>query len=197
MGEELQFRLIFIGLFVSLLSLSTYCRRLARRSGGVIPRRQEGTLALVLRGVMAVPMLLTILVYAFLPRWMDWSAVLLPSWVRFLAAGVGLSCLLLVRWVFRSIGANISETVLTKRGHELVTGGPYRWVRHPLYAVGLLMILSLSVIAANWFMVLLWLIGVLVFRFVVIPIEEGKLIEAFGEAYEHYRQRTGALLPRL
>jgi hypothetical protein len=37
-------------------------------------------------------------------------------------------------WVFSSIGRNVTETVLTKADHTLVTTGPYRWLRHPLYA---------------------------------------------------------------
>jgi protein-S-isoprenylcysteine O-methyltransferase Ste14 len=171
MEEELIFRLIFIGVFALGLSVSAYYRRLARKSGEVIVRRQEGTLALILRAVMTLPLLMAILLYAFIPEWMAWSAISLPVWVRWLGAGLGVACIPLIWWVFSSIGSNISETVLTKREHKLVTEGPYRWVRHPLYGVGLLEILALSLIASNWFMALLWIIGVLVFRFVVIPIE--------------------------
>lgn len=43
MRDELIFRLIFIGVFTLALSISTYYRRLARKTGGTIPRRQEGT----------------------------------------------------------------------------------------------------------------------------------------------------------
>jgi protein-S-isoprenylcysteine O-methyltransferase Ste14 len=39
-------------------------------------------------------------------------------------------------WVFSALGRNVSETVLTKGDHELVTAGPYRWIRHPLYTTG-------------------------------------------------------------
>lgn len=196
MEEELVFRMIFIGVFALGLSISTYYRRLARKSGEAISRRREGMLALILRTVMALPLLVAILFYTFAPRWMDWSAVSLPVWIRWVGAGLGIACLPLLWWVFSSIGSNISETVLTKREHELVTQGPYRWVRHPLYGVALLEILALSLIAGNWFMALLWLIGVLVFRYVVIPMEEAKLIAAFDGEYERYRAQTGALAPR-
>jgi protein-S-isoprenylcysteine O-methyltransferase Ste14 len=196
MEKELAFRLIFIGVFALGLSISIYYRRLARKSGEVISRRQEGTLALILRAAMALPLLLAILFCAFVPRWMEWSAISLPVWVRWAGAGLGVACLPLLLWVFNSIGSNISETVLTKRGHKLVTWGPYRWVRHPLYGAALLEILALSLIAGNWFMALLWLIGVLVFRYVVIPMEEAKLIAAFDGEYEQYMARTGALAPR-
>ena len=194
--EELTFRSIFIMVFALGLSISTYYRRLARKSSEAIYRRQEGTLASILRAALALPLLLAIFLYAFLPGRMGWSTINLPVWVRWLGAGLGVTCLPLMWWVFTSIGSNISETVLTKREHRLVTDGPYRWVRHPLYGVGLLKILALSLMASNWFMALLWLIYVLVFRYIVIPIEESKLIAAFDGEYEQYQARTGALAPR-
>lgn len=197
METKLGFRLIFLVVFVVSLSISAYYRRLARESGEVISRRGEGSLALILRGVLALPLLMSILLYAFIPRWMEWSALALPAWARWMGAGMGIICSSLLWWVFRSIGKNISETVLTKRNHELVTEGPYRWVRHPLYSVALLELFSLSLLASNWFMILIGLIGVLVFRLIVIPIEEEKLVERFGREYEEYRERTGAMVPRV
>jgi len=196
MMEELTFRSIFIMVFALGVSLSTYYRRLARKSSEIISKRQEGTLATILRAALALPLLLAIFLYAFLPGRMGWSTIYMPVWVRWLGAGLGVACLPLLWWVFTSIGSNISETVLTKREHRLVTDGPYRWVRHPLYGVGLLKILALSLMAGNWFMALLWLIYVLVFRYIVIPIEESKLIAAFDGEYEQYRAQTGALAPR-
>ncbi len=195
MELELIFRLIFIGVFASGLSISIYYRRVARKSGEVISRMREGAFALILRAFLTLPLLLAILLYAFLPEAMNWSSVLLPVWTRWLGAGLGIACVPLLWWVFASIGSNISETVLTKRGHRLVTDGPYRWVRHPLYGVALLEIFALSLIASNWFIALLWLIGVLVFRYLVIPIEEANLIVSFDGEYEQYRERTGALAP--
>jgi protein-S-isoprenylcysteine O-methyltransferase Ste14 len=43
----------------------------------------------------------------------------------------------------------------------------------------------------------LWLAATAIFRLVVIPAEERNLLAKFGPEYEAYRQRTGALLPRL
>ena len=103
----------------------------------------------------------------------------------------------LIHWVFRSIGRNISETVLTKQDHELVTTGPYRWVRHPLYSSALLLIFSIGLMLGDWLLILFSVVGTIIFRFLVIPAEEERLIAAFGVEYERYISRTGALLPRL
>jgi hypothetical protein len=53
-----------------------------------------------------------------------------------------------------NLGRNVSETVLTKESHELVTSGPYRWIRHPLYTTGIALFVALGLIAANWFILL-------------------------------------------
>ena len=108
-----------------------------------------------------------------------------------------IGCLAAIRWVLVSIGSNISETVLTKRDHHLVMHGPYRWIRHPLYAVALLLLLLLALLADSWFLLLFPLVGFFVFRWIVIPREEANLIKVFGEQYEAYRRRTGALFPRI
>jgi protein-S-isoprenylcysteine O-methyltransferase Ste14 len=102
----------------------------------------------------------------------------------------------LALWIFRTIGKNITSTVQTREQHELITGGPYRWVRHPLYTVGTSFFVSLSLLAANWFMGLASL-SVLVMLLIRLPNEEEKLIERFGDEYRAYIERTGRLLPHI
>jgi protein-S-isoprenylcysteine O-methyltransferase Ste14 len=117
--------------------------------------------------------------------------------VRWTGVALGLLVVPSIWWVLSTIGANVSETVLTKAQHRLVTAGPYAWVRHPLYAVGIVLFLSVALIAANWFILLWTALTAAAVRFVVIPQEEANLIAAFGDAYRTYQGRTGALLPRL
>lgn len=191
------FRVAFISIFLLALGISGFFRRRARAESETIPRRREGSFALLARLSMALPVLGSILLYTFAPRWMTWASVPVPAWVRWIGVFLGLVCLPFLAWVLQSIGENISETVLTKSEHRLVTSGPYRWVRHPLYSAGLLLILGLALIAGSWFMAVLWLIGVVVFRWIVIPAEEDNLISKFGDGYREYRARTGALVPRI
>ncbi len=197
MSTEQAFRWIFILVLVGAFSISGYYRRRARQSGDVIPRAREGKLSLALRLLFAAPLYLSLLAYMVNPEWMAWSSVPIPAWLRWAAAAVGLGMLPLLVWVFRSIGRNISETVLTKADHALVTQGPYRWVRHPLYAAATAAFLSLGVVAANWFMMAMAVAALLGVRLIVVPREEAELTRKFGEAYREYRKRTGALLPRV
>jgi protein-S-isoprenylcysteine O-methyltransferase Ste14 len=102
----------------------------------------------------------------------------------------------LLFWTFHSLGKNLTDTVVTRRDHTLVTHGPYRWVRHPFYDVLLLWVVSMSLLTANW---LLALFGLTAFAMLVVRtrIEEDKLIERFGDEYREYMARTGRFLPRL
>jgi protein-S-isoprenylcysteine O-methyltransferase Ste14 len=74
----------------------------------------------------------------------------------------------------------------------LVTGGLYRWVRHPLYTAGLVVIWLVPVMTAN---VLALNIGLTIYLAVGALYEERKLVKEFGEDYLQYRQKTPMLIP--
>lgn len=194
---DVVFRGVFFVVFLAAFVISGYHRRRARQSGETIPRRAEGSGVLMIRMALALLVLISFIAYVFAPGWIAWANLGLPTWLRWGAAAIALACLPAIWWMFVSIGDNISETVLTKRTHALATHGPYRWIRHPLYAFALLLLFSLALLASNWLLLLWPCIGVVVFSLVVIPREEANLIQTFGKQYEEYRDRTGALLPRL
>jgi len=194
---DITFRGITILVLLLTFSISATFRKRAREEGGAIERKEEGLLVFAMRMVFALPLLISLLLYIFYPRALVWSTISLPYWLRSLFAVVALLCVPIIWWVFRSIGENISETVLIKEEHQLVISGPYRWVRHPLYAGTLLLLCSISVIAENWFIFAYFIIAVIAFRFLVIPEEEKRLVAAFGDGYVDYKRRTGALAPRI
>jgi protein-S-isoprenylcysteine O-methyltransferase Ste14 len=100
------------------------------------------------------------------PEWMAWSSFRAPTWIRWVGAAIGLAMLPVLYWILASIGSNISETTLTKSNHVLVTHGPYRWIRHPLYAVATTVFVALGLLAANWFIVAVALLAGALIRFV-------------------------------
>lgn len=197
MQVETLFRVIFVGVVAAAFVVSGYFRRKARRSGEAISRQAEGGVALFLRMGLALLFFGSIALHIIAPQAMEWATIELPTWLQWIGAGLAILCVPLLWWVFSSIGDNISETVLTKKDHQLVTRGPYRWVRHPLYAVALMMFFSLGIMAASWLIVLYSVLGAVVFRLVVIPKEEERLLQAFGEDYRTYQSHTGAMVPRL
>jgi protein-S-isoprenylcysteine O-methyltransferase Ste14 len=128
---------------------------------------------------------------------MAWSTVDLPAWLRWAGVIVGLAMLPVLYWVLRSIGDNISETILTKESHGLVTHGPYRWIRHPLYSVASIAFLALGLISANAFILVSGVVILAGIALFVVPKEDAQLEAKFGDPYREYRRKTGSLLPRL
>ena len=197
MNQEGMFRWLVVAIFAATFAISAYFRRKARRSGEVIPRMREGKLSMILRLLSAAPLYLSFLAYMVNPGWMSWSSLPLPIWLRWLAVAVGLGMLPALFWVVSTLGRNISETVLTKEHHRLVTEGPYRWARHPLYAVATIIFVALGIVAANGFIVFVALLIIIGMVVIVIPKEEAQLLSKFGDEYRAYMKRSGRLLPRL
>jgi protein-S-isoprenylcysteine O-methyltransferase Ste14 len=143
----------------------------------------------------ALPLLVVILLNIFLPGAVSWAKFNLPLGFQIIGLILAIACIPVILWVFNSIGKNISETVLTKESHELVTSGPYSFVRHPLYGAALLLLFSISLVFRDWIILVYSLVGLVAFRMLVIPAEEKQLLDTFGEEYERYRNRTRSLFP--
>lgn len=194
--SESFFRGMFAIILVAAFGMSGFFRRRARQSGA-IPRSREGGRSVFLRLLIALPFYLGMAAYVINPRWMDWSALSLSVTFRWVGVVVGLASLPLLYWVLSSLGRNISETFLTKADHQLVTHGPYRWVRHPLYTVATIAFLALGLVAGNAFILVMAAVVFAALALFVVPREEAELTVKFGEAYAGYKQRTGALVPRM
>ncbi len=192
-----MFRWLILGILLTAIGTSGYFRRRARVDGGTIARREEGASLVALRAVVTLPLLAAIVTYVINPRWMAWSAFNAPDWLRLAGVALGILSIPSVYWVLASLGKNVSETVLTKPNHELVTAGPYRWIRHPLYATGLTLLLAVGLMAANVVLLLFAVLAAILIRYVVIPREEAALERRFGDEYRRYTMRTRRLLPRV
>ena len=191
-----MFHWLALGVLVGAVGTSGYYRRLARIGSETIARRREGGLLLAARMVGAFFLFGPIIAYAAAPRAMTWASFSLPEPVRWFGVIAGLLTIPMVAWVLRSLGHNVSETVLTKRDHALVTTGPYRWLRHPLYTTAMVLFLSLGLVLASWFVLGMAAVSALFIRLVVIPAEERQLIAKFGDRYRAHMLRTGRLLPK-
>lgn len=196
MNENI-FRILAALVLFTGVGISSYFRRKAdRESGEKISRKADGTVFMTIIRIGGLILWLSPLVYLLNPAWMAWSKIGLPEWVRWLGVFIGVLCTFGIYWLFSSIGSGITPTSATRKEHRLVTKGPYRWVRHPLYTIGSSMFIAFGMIADNWFIALL---GVLAFLGMAArtPKEEANLIEKFGEEYRDYMKRTGRFLPKL
>jgi protein-S-isoprenylcysteine O-methyltransferase Ste14 len=190
-----MFRWLALAMLLTALGVSAWHRSRARFSTGTIPRRDESAGLIAGRLIVGLPLFGGAVVYIANPSWMGWASIALPTWLRWSGLALGVLIVPTLHWVLRTLGSNVSETVLTKEQHELVTSGPYRWVRHPLYVAGIGLFLSLGLLAASLFILIWTAVALVAVRLFVVPREESALISKFGDAYQRYQARTGALVP--
>lgn len=194
MKFELMLRLLVLVLLGVIFLISGLYRK--RDSNIEFTQRQEdGGRVLALRLAAIIPLFLVIILNIFFPEWIGWSKINFPNWLRITGLTLALISVLWLWWVFYTLGRNASETALPEESQELITTGPYGWVRHPLYAGGLLFVFSIGLTFEDWVILAFALVGFLAFRFLVIPTEEERLEAVFGEDYVSYQRRTGTLLP--
>ncbi len=196
MNHEGTFRATLGVCFLAMLIIMSWHRIRSWASKEPLDRRQEGLF--VLATLRPVGLLLWLGVFAYLinPDWMAWSSVRLPAWLRWFGIGVFTFGVALLTWTLGRLGTNLTDTVVTRREHTLVTQGPYRWVRHPFYDAMALLILGIALISANWFVLVT---GAIVFFLLAIRVrtEEALLLARFGDAYRNYSERTGRFVPKL
>jgi protein-S-isoprenylcysteine O-methyltransferase Ste14 len=191
-------RWLALAVLAGAIAVSGFHRRRARLRSGTIPRSREAPSLIAGRLLVALPLFGGSVAYIMNPGWMAWSSFDAPEGLRWAGAALGAGVVPAVHWVLTALGSNVSETVLTKDRHELVTGaGPYRWIRHPLYTTGIALFVAIGLMAANWLILGMAAIALIAIRTVVVPREERALIARFGAGYEEYRRRTGAMMPRV
>ena len=152
------------------------------------------------RALRLFPLILCVILFvsprALLPyplglRWLplSWSWYFLG--VALVVVGLALSA-----WARWHLGSNWSGVISLKQGHDLVRSGPYRLLRHPIYAGLLLAMLGSAIAWGDWR-------GVLAFALAVVAIvprigaEDALMAKTFGETYLDYRRRTAAIIPFL
>ncbi|MGH9350377.1 MAG: isoprenylcysteine carboxylmethyltransferase family protein [Vicinamibacterales bacterium] len=196
MNQDATFRPVLVVGFLAVVLITLYHRLNSWASGEKLDRRQEGLFILTTLRPVGLLLWLAVIAYMVNPAWMAWSSIPLPTWLRWTGVGGCVIAAGLLTWTLRGLGTNLTDTVVTRRVHTLVTHGPYHWVRHPFYDSLAVLILAIALIAANWFMLLTGSI-VLLLLIVRTRTEEEKLLARFGDAYRVYMSETGRFLPRI
>lgn len=161
-----------------------------------LDRWQEGAFILFGLRLAALVMFIGGILWMSIPAWMSWASIPLPMWLRWVGLVLATIGGCLVVWTFHNLGKNLTDTVVTRQEHSLITSGPYRWVRHPFYLAGALAALGVCLATANWFLAVFGAV-ILIFLYCRTRIEEEKLVARFGDEYRNYMQRVGRFLPRL
>ena len=98
-------------------------------------------------------------------------------------------------WARLHLGRNWGMPMTQRAAPELVTSGPYRFVRHPIYS-GLL-IAMLGTVLVNSLLGLIVVAVLTAYFYYCGTVEERNLATTFPEAYPAYRSRTKMLIPFL
>lgn len=197
MHNELIYRLLLLALFVGFVAFRGYFQRKFGRPDEDTVKQRAGNPAEKISNLLSIPALIATIVYIVYPAWMSWASLPLPAWLRWVGVGLAVLGFALLQWAHQALGRNWSDAPRLMKDQNLVTSGPYRWVRHPIYAAFLLIMSAPLLISANWFIGVLWLglTGLEVMG--RMQFEEALMLETFGDQYRVYMQKAGRLFPRL
>ena len=121
------------------------------------------------------------------PGGLDWPFV---AGIALIAAGIGLRA-----WSIASLGRFFQYRITVQSGHQVVTKGPYRYVRHPSYT-GIALVLAGIALACDdvWALLVVAVLGGLGL-YVRIRTEERQLTKALGDEYERFAAGRKRLVP--
>lgn len=114
-----------------------------------------------------------------------------------LASGLGLIVLgyAATLWCYAAMGNTWRIGINAKEKTTLVSKGPYRWVRHPIYLFQIVMLAGAALLLPT-----MASFAILVLHYICAQIkaadEENYLLKVHGDAYQDYKSRTGGLFPR-
>jgi protein-S-isoprenylcysteine O-methyltransferase Ste14 len=196
METETIFRIIVPLVILTFALHRGYYVRKHGEEQNTLKKREEG-LASRIAGVLGLLGFVTILLYAIHPTWLSWASLPFPLWLRWVGVGIALLGFALLQWAQHTLGKSWSDTPRMIKEQSLITGGPYRFIRHPIYTAFLLILGSTLFISANWLIGLAW-IGMTALEIASrIGFEESLMLEYFGDQYREYMQKTGRLLPKI
>ena len=169
------------------------------REAGVINRATKAAKAGAPddKGSLRVVMLTQGLAFpiAFYLPWVQWTRFPDPRvafWIGMLLMVAGA---VLRRICFRALGTSFTGEVRVRPDQQVVSSGPYRFVRHPSYTAGILMAAGTAIALGSWvgtIITLALVIGGYAYR---VHVEERALTTALGDNYRQYALRTKRFIP--
>ncbi len=117
------------------------------------------------------------------------------AWLRWIAAVCAVICLLLTSVCWSRMGTHWRMDISLKGEEELITDGPFRHVRHPIYALSMLLMICSAVVVPTLPMLVV-AIAHLVLSYFKARNEENHLLAVHGDLYRRYLARTGRFFPK-
>jgi protein-S-isoprenylcysteine O-methyltransferase Ste14 len=157
----------------------------------------ESKFNIAVRTVAGLTFISSLVIYLVNPLWLSWASLPMPAWLRWIGLPIGIAGVGGLFWVHHVLGQNFSGSLHLRAEHELVTSGPYRLARHPMYSVFYTIGLSFFLLSASWLFGAGFLVTLSAIMLSRVKREEDVMLERFGDRYRQYMARTGRFLPRL
>ncbi len=197
METETIFRILLPALvIVFALHRGYYVKNHSKPEDATLKKREEGTVSKI-AGLLGVIGFLSIVAYPLNPRWLAFADLLFPVWIRWAGVGIALAGFALLQWAQVILGKSWSDTPRMMKEQILITSGPYRMIRHPIYTAFLLILGSTLFISSNWLIGLCWIGMTALETASRVQFEEALMVEFFGDQYREYMKKTGRLLPKV
>ena len=192
--NNIAYKILLAALVVALNLIRMYYQKRYKQTHATteseISPKREKLLTQIMGLALAVPGMIWLFT-----GWLSFGQFALPDSVRIAGFAVGVYGVWWFYRIHRTLGDNWSPVLEIRSEHTLITGGPYRYVRHPMYSDMILWLVSFALVTANWFYALTISTGLIILFSVRIPDEERLMIERFGEQYRAYMKRTKRLIP--
>lgn len=185
--------LVWLAVFIAMFAIRLP-HSMRNRANVVVEARKDAAEIVLLVGMFATMMVLPLIHLATgLFGFADYA---LPVWAIWLGALVQLPFLWLFWRSHADLGRNWSPGLEVRDEHELVTGGVYGRMRHPMYAAIWLSALAQPLLIHNWIGGFLVIPAFAAMWFIRVPKEEAMMQARFGETWDAYCARAGRLLPK-
>jgi len=164
--------------------------RQSRRRRGEAVEQDAGS-----RSVIRVTVFAAIFVSSYVSN-LSWGRIEAPR-IDLFAVGIVLTWtgIALRLWAFQTLGRYFTFTVMTSTDQPVVSGGPYRVLRHPSYAGALLAVIGIGFIQGSWLSVVAITAITAVGMVNRIRVEERALFASLGEPYRVYAAGRKRLVP--
>jgi protein-S-isoprenylcysteine O-methyltransferase Ste14 len=163
-----------------------YLQAIKASSTNLPKRNLVAMLSLFLFGIIVVPILVG---YARLG--------VLPSYLFYPGLVIMIVGFAIYYWGVLALGHFPSGFVRVIPDHKVIQRGPYRFVRHPLYASEILSFIGLGLALQSWVSLIIILIGAGVFYSIKIRIEEKFLAAELGDEYVQYMKSVKRIVPHI
>ena len=197
METETFFRILLPLLIVAfVLHRGYYIKNHSKPEDATLKKREEGAVSKI-AGLLGMLGFISMSLYVINPNWLLFANLGFPTWLRWFGVVIALLGFALLQWAQVTLGKSWSDTPRMMKEQTLITSGPYRTIRHPIYTAFVLILGSTLFISSNWLIGLCW-IGMTTLEVISrIEFEESLMIEFFGDQYREYMKKTGRLLPKV